>query len=162
MKLRTLSTGAEDRPADRLIGEGRLLHQVEGDVVRRVHGRGDLLQDHVALAAKLGAVETRAKDDVAQDVERERHVLAQHAGVIGGGVDTGRGVEVAADILDLFGDLLGAAARRALEGHVFEEMGDAVLGSRLAPAAGPDPDAERDGLDLGHGVADHGQTIGEF
>ncbi len=50
---------AEDRPADGLVGEGRLLHQVESDVLGRVHGGRDLLQDHVALAGKLGAIEAR-------------------------------------------------------------------------------------------------------
>ena len=62
---------AEDRPADRLVGKGRLLHEVEDDVLGRIHGGGDLLQDHVALAGKLGAIEARRQDDVAQDVERE-------------------------------------------------------------------------------------------
>ncbi len=52
---------AEDRPPHRLVGEGRLLHQVEHDVLGRIHGGGDLLQDHVALAGELGAVEARAQ-----------------------------------------------------------------------------------------------------
>ena len=153
---------AEDRTADRLVGKGRLLHQVEGDVLGRIHGRGDLLQDHVALAGKLAAIEARRDDDVAQDVERERQVFAQHARVIGGRVDAGRGVEIAADRLDLLGDVLGAPPRGALEGHVLEEMGDAVLAFRLAAAAGADPDAERHGLDLGHGMAHHGEAIGKL
>jgi hypothetical protein len=51
---------------------------------------------------------------------------AEHAGVERGGLDAGRGVDLAADILDLRGDLK-ALRRRALEGHVFEQMGDAVL-----------------------------------
>ncbi len=43
---------------------------------------------------------------------------------------------------------------------MLEEMGDAMLAERFAPAPGTDPDAERDGLDLGHGVTDHCQAIG--
>ncbi len=153
---------AEDRTADRLVGKRRLLHQVEGDVLRRVQGRGDLLQDHVALARKLATIEARGNDDVAQNVERKRQVFAQHARVIGGRVDAGRGVEIAADRLDLLGDVLGAAPRGPLEGHVLEEMGDAVLAFRLAAAAGPHPDAERYRLDLGHGMAHHGEAIGKL
>ena len=80
---------AEDRPAEGLIGIGRLLKEVEGDIVGQIHRRGDLLQDHVALAGELGLVETRRDDDVAQDVECERHILAQNARIIGGGVDAG-------------------------------------------------------------------------
>ncbi len=57
---------------------------------------------------------------------------------------------------------LRAAALRSLERHMLEEMGDAMLDLRLAAAAGADPDAERHGLDLRHGVADHGQAIGKL
>ena len=153
---------AEDRPSHRLVGEGRLLHQVEHDVLGRIHGGGDLLEDHVALARELGAVEARARMMSLKMSSASAQVLAQHARVIGGGVDAGRGVELAADRLDLFGDVAGAPPRRTLEGHMLEEMRDAMLAARLAPAAGADPDAERDGLDLGHGVADHGQTIGKL
>ena len=52
---------AEDRPAERLVGKGKLLHQVEDHVLRRVQRRGDLLQDHVALAGKLVRVEARLR-----------------------------------------------------------------------------------------------------
>ena len=34
---------AEDRTADRLVGKGRFLHQVEGDVLGQIQSRGDLL-----------------------------------------------------------------------------------------------------------------------
>ena len=133
---------AENRASHRLVGESRLLHQVEHDVLRRIHRRGDLLEDHVALARQLGAVKARADDDVAQNIEREREVLAQHARVIGGRVDPGRGVELAADRLDLLGDVASAPPRGALEGHMLQEMRDAMLALRFASAAGPDPDAE--------------------
>ena len=46
--------------------------------------------------------------DVGEDIDRQRHVVVQHAGVVGGGLDAGRGVDLAADILDLRGDLAGA------------------------------------------------------
>ena len=140
---------AEDRPPGGLVGKRGCLHQVEHHVLRRVLCRGDLLKDHVALAGKLGAVEARGEDDVAQDVESEPEILAQHARVIRGRVDPGRGIELAANRLDLLGDILGATARGALEGHMLEEMGDAMLGQALAAAAGADPDAERHGLDVG-------------
>ena len=60
----------------------------------------------------------------------------EHPGVVGGHLLAGIGVDVAADVLDLLGDRLRAARRRALEGHVLEEMGDAVLLGALVPAAG--------------------------
>ena len=86
LKPLTLFDRAEDRPPGGLVGKRGCLHQVEHHVLRRVLRRGDLLEDHVALAGKLGAVEARGKDDVAQDIEREPEILTQHARVIGGRV----------------------------------------------------------------------------
>jgi hypothetical protein len=45
---------------------------------------------------------------------------------------------------------------------MLEEMRNPVLAGRLAPAAGADPDTERHGLDLGHGVTDDGQTVSKL
>jgi hypothetical protein len=45
---------------------------------------------------------------------------------------------------------------------MLEEMGDAMLAKAFAPAPGADPDAQRHRLDLGHGVTDHGQAVGEL
>ena len=50
-------------------------------------------------------VELEFRQDVGQDIDGQRHVVAQHAGVVGGGLDAGGGVDLAADILDLRGDL---------------------------------------------------------
>ena len=150
---------AEDRPPGGLVGKGRGLHQVEHHVLGQILRRGDLLEDHVALAGKLGAVEARGEDDVAQDVEGEAEILAQHARVIGRRVDAGRGIQLAANRLDLLGDVLSAPPRRALEGHMLEEMGDAVLGQALAAAAGADPDAKRHRLHVGSRMAHHGEAI---
>ncbi len=137
------------------------MREVEDHVLGLVHRRGDLLQDHVALAIHLGAVEAGGEDDVAQEIERQAEIGAQHARVIGGGVDAGRGIEIAADRLDLLGDRLRAPPVGPLEGHVLEEVGDAMLGRALAAAAGADPQPERHGLDAGARVADHGQAIGK-
>ena len=111
---------------------------------------------------ELGAVEARRDDDVAQDVERERQVLAQHARVIGGGVDAGGGVELAAHRLDLLGDVLALRRAVPLKAICSRKCATPCSPARLAAAAGADPDAERDGLDLGHGMTHHGETIGKL
>ena len=143
---------AEDRTADRLAGKGSLLQPVQDQIVRRVLGGADLLHDDVLLAPQFFRIERRIGQDVGQHVERERHVGSQHARVVGGGLDRGRGVEVAADRLDLLGDLARGAPRRALERHVLEQMRDAVLVRPLVAAAGADPDAERGGFQMRHRV----------
>ena len=131
--------GAEDGAADRLLGEGRVLQQLVGDLVGAVAGGGDLLQDHLALALELVLGVARDLQDVGQDVEREADVGLERAREVGGGLQAGGGIELAADRLDLLGDVAGAAPLGALEGHVLEQMRDAVLGLALVARAGAPP-----------------------
>ena len=53
----------------------------------------------------------------------------QHAREVGRGLQAGGGIEFAADRLDLLGDVAGAAPLGALEGHMLQQVRDAVLGS---------------------------------
>ena len=93
-----------------MLAEARGLGQVEDEVVGLVMGGGDLLQDHVALALQFVVVEFGRGEDVGEDVERQRPVVLQHAGVIGGGLHAGGGVDLAAGRFDLLGDGAGRAA----------------------------------------------------
>ena len=77
-------------------------------------------------------------------------MILEDAGVIGGGFGRGGGVDLAADILDLFGDLTRRSARRALEGHVFEKVSDPVLCFGFVARSGFDPDAESGALEIRH------------
>ena len=143
---------AEDRSPDRLPGICRLLQPVPDEIIRCVLGRTDLLHDDVLLAPELLGIERWVGEDVGQHVERERHVGPQNARVIGGGLDRGRRVEVAADRLDLFGDLACGTPRRSLERHVLEQVRNPMLVRPLVAAARTDPDAQRCGLQMRHRV----------
>ena len=103
---------AQHRAAEGLVGKGAGLEVVEDDVVGRVLGLADLLQHDRALARQLALVEHRVLEDVGNDVEGERHVVRQHARVVGGVLARGIGVEMAADRFDLDGDVAGVAALR--------------------------------------------------
>jgi hypothetical protein len=48
---------------------------IEDDVIRRIVGLPDFLQDHGALALQFFLIEGRVLQNVCQDVERERHIL---------------------------------------------------------------------------------------
>jgi len=149
---------AENRTTDRLTRKGGRLQAVEHEIVGRIVRRADLLDDHALLTCKLRRIERRVGENIGQNVERERHVGLEHARIERGGLHAGRRVEIAADRLDLLGDLLRAAPRRALERHVFEQMGNAVLVGQFVAAAGAHPHAERCGLQMRHVVGDDGQT----
>src|SRR5205085_11440910 len=80
-------------------------------------------------------------------------------GVIGRALARGVGIEMAADRLDLLGDVAGAAPFRALEGHVLEEMRGTVDLGRLMPRPDIDPQPERDGVDRVDAVGDDPQPV---
>ena len=113
--------------AKRMQAESGALRQVEDQIVGRVASGSDLLKDDMTFALELVGVEHGLGQDVGQDVERLRPVILEDAGVIGGGLHAGRGIDLAAGGFDLLGDGLGGAPFGALEGHVLEEMRDAVL-----------------------------------
>ena len=75
---------AEDRAPERLARIGGLDEEVADEVVGHVLHGGDLLEDHAALALELRRIECRGGEDVAQHVERQPDVLAEHAGGVAG------------------------------------------------------------------------------
>ena len=141
---------AQHRAAERLARIGDLLEVVENDVVRGVVGLADLLQHDRAFAGQLVRVEHRVLQNVGDDIESERHVVGQHLGVVGGVLAARVGVQVAADRLDLLGDVERRAPLGALEGHVLEQVGDAVDLCRFVAGADVDPGADRHRLHVRH------------
>ncbi len=55
----------------------------------------------------------------------------------------------------------GGAGGGALEEHVLDEVGDAVLLRCFAARTGTDPDADRDGAHVRHGFGDDLDAVGE-
>src|SRR5690606_7525821 len=153
---------AENRAADRLVGKSSFLKEIENDVVGRVVGRADLLQDHALLARELVRVEGRAGENVRENIERKRHVLAEDARVVAGVLKAGGGVKIAAGVLDLLHDLPRVAPRRALEGHMYEQVRDAMLMRILVARTRTDPDAERGRAQVVHAVGDDRQAAVEL
>ena len=143
---------SEHGAANRLAGKRGLLEELEHPVLRHVVRGADLLQDHVLLERQLLRVEQRIADDVAEHVEAERQVALQEPQIVGRVVDAGLGVHLTADRLDRLGDVAGAAPLGALEGHVLEEMRDAVLARLFVARAGADPEPERHAFEVRHVV----------
>jgi len=146
---------AQDGTAERLVGKRDELQMLENEIVGRIGDCADLLYDDVLLAQQFLAIERRLGKDIGEHVQRQRYIGFEDARVIGGAFSPGRGIEIATDGFDLFRDLPGAAPARALEGHMFKEMGNAVLVALLVAAAGSDPNAQRRGLEVRHCVGHH-------
>ena len=75
---------AEHRAPKRLIGKGRHLKPVEHQIVGRVVGLSDFLQDDRAFAGKFLIVEGGVLQDIGEDIDGERHIFLQDPGVIDG------------------------------------------------------------------------------
>ena len=154
--------GAQDRAAQRLPGKGLRLKVIENDVVGRVFGLADFLDDDAFFARQFFVVEDGVLENVGQNIDGQRDVVFEHARVVGGLLAAGIGVDEAADAFDLFGDGAGRAAAGALEGHVLEHVGDAVGGFGFIARAGIDPNADGGGFQMRHRVGDDSQAVGQF
>ncbi len=126
--------GAEDGAAERValpevLGEG-LVDEVVGVVLVHL----DLFEDDALFAGDVLGGEGGVQDEVGEEIKRRGKVLVQDFDVEADGLLAGEGVEIAADGVDLAGELLGGARGGAFEDHVLDEVGDAVerAGARRA------------------------------
>ena len=131
-------------------------------VARRVVVHVHLLDDHALLALDLLGVELRVAEHVDEDVERRVAVLGRALHVVARVLLAGEGVELAADRVDLAGDL---ARRRPLLGpleeHVLGEVGDPVRLLRLVAGARGEHDEAGDRLRLRHRGRHDPKAVGE-
>ncbi len=156
-----LAPRAEHRAAVGVAAEQPLLHRhlerIPGIAV--VHG--DLFEDHLALAGHVAGIEGQAGDAVGLDGQRLGPAVGGEVEVVGGGVVAGESVVGTAQGLSPPVDLARSEARRALEHHVLEEMGEAAVAGRLVARAGAV--AERRGDHRRLVVLEHadGEAVGE-
>jgi hypothetical protein len=141
--------------------EERLVDTAD-EVARRVEVHVHLLDDHALLALDLVGVELRAAEHVDEHVQRRVPRLGGAAHVVARVLLAGEGVELAADRVDLAGDVPGGRPLLgALEEHVLGEVGDPVgLGGLVARARGQHHEA-RDGLRLRHRSGQDAKAVGE-
>ena len=142
---------ADDVPAERLVAVEELVVDAVDVVARRVVVHVHLLDDHALLALDLLGVELRVAEHVDEDVERGVAVLGRALDVVARVLLAGEGVELAADRVDLAGDVARRrTVLRPLEEHVLREVRDAVGVLRLVARAGREHHEAGDRLRLGH------------
>ena len=144
-----------------MIAEVRLAEQLIDEILRRILGHGDLLQDDAALLLQILRIEGGVQQHVAQQVERLFKVLVDDLGVIAGALLGGKRVHLAADRVHLFGDLHGAALLCALEEHVLDEVRQAVFPARLKHRSRADPQPHADGAEMRDFFGDHAKAVGQ-
>lgn len=113
---------------------------VENDLLSLLVNLLLLPQDNVPLPLNSSRLELGVLENVADDVHGGRDVLPEALGVVHGLLARGVGVEVSANVLDFELEGVLCSLRGTLEGHVFQEMGGAVVSVRLSARARVNPD----------------------
>ena len=132
-----------------------LVNQILGIILRHAN----LFEDYRLLTADVVRREFRLEDHVSEYVECFWEVLVEHSRVEADHLLGSEGVEHTADAIDFPGDVLGRSARRALEYHVLDEVRNAVQRRRFTTRSRPEPDADRNGMDVCHRLGQHHQAV---
>ena len=151
--------GAEDRLAERMVFPEVLRENFVDEIIGIVLVHLDLFEDDAAFAGDVFGGECRMKNQVGENLKRDRNIFVQHLDVEADALLGGEGVHVAADGIDLAGDLLGGAVLGALEDHVLDEVGDAVRLRSLVARAGLEPNTDGSRADVLHLLGDDGEAV---
>ncbi|GAC1636032.1 MAG: hypothetical protein NVS9B14_14090 [Candidatus Acidiferrum sp.] len=106
-------------------------------------------------------MEARAEAKIADDVKGDGQIFVENFGVETNLFFRRECIEHAANGIHFAGDVLGGAAFGAFEDHVLDEMSDAIFGRDFAAGTVANPDADRDGTDMGHGFRNDNQAVGK-
>jgi hypothetical protein len=121
----------------------------------------DFFEDDLALFVDVAGVELGTKNEIGDDVKGDGEMLVEDLSVEADLFLGGEGIEHAADGIHFAGDVFGGTAFSTLENHVLEEMSKAIFGGGFAAGTISDPDADRDGADVLHGLSDDNESVWE-
>ena len=156
-----VACGAQNGP-----GQGAALVHGGGQplghqVLRAVLVHADLLQHHAPLGLHVPLVKAGVEQHVGQDIQADVQVLVQTAGVKTGVLLGGIGVHLAADGVHIPGQLGGGAPLGALEEHVLDKVGRAVLPLALVAGAHPHKKAQSGGAGPGDLLREQPRAVGQ-
>ena len=152
---------AENGAPDRLMAVSCFGETVENNIVGRVVRRADLLHDDLFFAFQFSFVELGGSQDIGEDIDGERHVIAQNARIIGRGLDAGGGIDFAANIFDIRCYLPGSTVFSSLECHMLKKMSNAMPVGSFVSRTGLDPNSKRHAFHVGHRIGGYRQSIGK-
>lgn len=130
-------------------------------VLRIVQIHFDFFEDHLTFFFDVVRIEFRAKDEIRDDIERDRQMLVENFGVETYLLFGSERVQHAADRIHFASDGFRRPTLRALEDHVLDEMSEAVFFRDFPAGAIADPQADRDRPDVGHGLRDDDEAVGQ-
>src|SRR5580658_10286898 len=119
----------------------------------------DFFENHATLFRNITGVERRVQYEIAQNVHGQRKMLVENFDVEADAFLRGESIHVAADRIDLTGDVFSGAGLGPLEHHVLYEVRDAIEFGILIAGTGLKPDADRDRADMRHLLGNDGKAI---
>jgi hypothetical protein len=151
---------AQDGLAQRVIFPEVLSEDFVDEVVGVILVHLDLFEDYAALASDVLGGECGMQDEIGENLKRDGNVFVEYLDVEADALFGGEGVHVAADGIDLAGDLLGGAVLGPFEDHVLDEVGNAVRLRSFVAGTGLEPNADGSRTDVFHLLGDHGEAVG--
>ena len=152
---------AQDGPGQGVSLVDRRRQTLGAEILGVVLIHADLLQDDAALGLDVGLVKPGGKEHIAEDVGGPLQVAVQGAGVEAGALLRGVGVHLAADGVHLLRERRGGAPGGALEEHMLDKVGGAVLRRLLLAAAGGHIDAQGGGAHAGDLLGQNAHAVGQ-
>ena len=130
-------------------------------IFRIVQVHLDFFEDHLAFFFHVVGIKLWTEDEIRDDVESDGQVLVENFGVEADLLFGSKSVEHAADGIHFAGDGFGRAALRTLENHVLDEVRETVFLGDFAAGTVANPNADGDGTDVGHGLREDHETVGQ-
>src|ERR1700722_1144314 len=152
---------AQDGFAQRMIFPEVLGEDFVDEVIGIVLIHFNFFENDAALASDIFRGECGMQNQVSENLKSYGNIFVQNFDVEADTFFGGEGIHVAADGVDLAGDLFGGAVLGAFEDHVLDKMGDAIGLRRLVARTGFEPDADRGRADVLHLLGDNSQTVRE-
>lgn len=122
--------------------QGGFLEVIENDVIGRIVGLTDFLQDDLTFAFKFLRIQCGVLQDVGNHINRQFLIFVQDLAIIGRVLARGIGIHLPANCFDFFRNLKCGTTTRTLERHMFKHMGNAVDVWRLVTRPNINPCAQ--------------------
>jgi len=152
---------AENGAAQRMLGPKAARENIVEKIFGVVHVHLDFFEDDLAFLADVLGIELGTENEIGDDVKGDGEMFVEDLGVETNLLFRGERVEHAADGVHFARDGFGGAALGAFENHVLDEMREAVFFRHFTARAVANPNADRDGTDVGHGLGDDHEAIAE-
>ena len=139
-----------------------LAEEVMYVIVGRIFNKLDLFLDDPFFLFEFSFVECGMEKDVGEELDPSIDVFVEYLYIEGRIFAGCKGIKVAAQAVDVYGDIMRGSLFGPLEEHVFEKMRDAVFVGWFVAGAYLDPYAKDEGTGAFHLLHYYGNAVIEI